>query len=144
MKTATAALCLVLFGGGFASAADNADTVFQSFLTPDSAQCVSLADVAKVGKVVDLSPDQFQFVRALYVAIPPFSRKFPPGDRAVVVGASDGTAMLALVDEGKACARFLAPDFVLKMLRDIPAFFIDFLGWRPSDIVGGPGGDTIA
>ena len=26
-------------------------------------------------------------------------------------------------------------------LKDVPAFLTGFLGWRPSDIVGGPGGD---
>ena len=28
-------------------------------------------------------------------------------------------------------------------LRDVPAFLTGFLGWRPSDIVGGPGGDPL-
>ena len=97
------------------------DTVFQPFLNEDTAKCVPMADIAKVGKVIDLSPEQFQFARGLYVAIPPFSKKFPPGDHAVIAGASDGTALVAIVDDDKTCARYLAPDFVLQMLNDIKA-----------------------
>jgi hypothetical protein len=118
MKAALAALLLALALGGSAFAAE---TVFQPFLNPDSPDCVSMADVAKVGKVIDLSPEQFQFARALYVAVPPMSKTLPAGDHGVIAGASDGSAMIALVDGDKACARFLAPDFVLRMLNDIKA-----------------------
>lgn len=107
--------------GDSAFAAERGATVFDPFLDPGSVACVPMADVAKVGKVVDLSPEQFQFARALYVALPPVSHKFPPGDHAVIAGASDGTAMVALVDGDKSCARFLVPDFVLQMLNDIKA-----------------------
>ena len=65
-----------------------------------------------------LTPEQFQFARALYVAIPPISRELPPGDSAVVASAG-GKAMVALVADGKACARFLAPDFILSMLAQV-------------------------
>jgi hypothetical protein len=68
--------------------------------------------------VRDLTPDQFQFVRALYVAIPPVSRKLPPGDRAVMA-SSGGAVMVALVADGQACARFLAPDFIQAMVVEV-------------------------
>jgi len=58
--------------------------------------------------VTDLTPEQFQFVRALYVAIPPISQKLPPGDHAVMA-SSGGAVMVALVADDQACARFLAP-----------------------------------
>ncbi len=64
-----------------------------------------------------LTPQQFQFVRALYIAIPPIS-ELPPGDSAVIATA-DGRSMIALVSGAEACARFLAPDFVLSMLTQV-------------------------
>jgi hypothetical protein len=128
MKTVALAVAVSLAFGGSASAAERDATVFEPFLTEDSAKCVSMADVAKVGKLIDLSLEQFQFARAFYVAIPPVSKKFPPGDRAVIAGASDGTAMVAIVDADKSCARFLAPNFVLQMLNDIKAGKVEHAG----------------
>ena len=46
--------------------------------------CVPVKDIGSVSRVIRLSSDQFQFVRALYVAIPPVSRSLPPGDSAVI------------------------------------------------------------
>ncbi|HUO56030.1 MAG TPA: hypothetical protein VMU27_01150 [Candidatus Paceibacterota bacterium] len=84
-----------------------------------SPQCVPLSDIEAVSKVVYLTPDQFQFVRALYVALPPVSRMLPPGDRAVEAIAG-GDVMLGLVDErNEVCARFLAPDFIQTMLKEV-------------------------
>jgi hypothetical protein len=57
-------------------------------------------------------------VRALYVAIPPVSRTLPPGDRAVMA-SSGGSVMVALVADGQACARFLAPEFIQAMLTQV-------------------------
>ena len=42
--------------------------------------------------VMDLTPEQFQFVRAFYVAIPPVSRTLPPGDHAIM--ASSGADVM--------------------------------------------------
>ncbi len=67
---------------------------------------------------VELTPEQFQFVRALYVALPPVSRTLPPGDHAVMASSGD-VVMLALVADGQACARFLAPDFIQTMLIQV-------------------------
>jgi hypothetical protein len=68
--------------------------------------------------VTDLTAEQFQFVRALYVAIPPVSRTLPPGDHAGMA-SSGGAVMLALIADGQACARFLAPDFIQAMLIQV-------------------------
>ena len=65
-----------------------------------------------------LHGEQFEFVRALYVAIPPVSRMLPPGDHAVMA-SSDGSVMLVLVADGQARARFLAPDFIQAMLIQV-------------------------
>jgi hypothetical protein len=95
-----------------------ANGIFDKWLAPDSPQCVALKDIKAVSTVTELTPEQFQFVRALYVAIPPISRKLPPGDHAIQAISGDST-MIALVGGGEACARFLAPDFIKVMLTQV-------------------------
>jgi hypothetical protein len=92
--------------------------VFGQWLKPDAPECVPVSDIGSVSRLTKLTPEQFQFVRALYIAIPPISRQLPPGDSAVVAIA-DGKAMIALVADGESCARFLAPDFILSMLDQV-------------------------
>jgi hypothetical protein len=92
--------------------------VFGQWLKPDAPECVPVSDIGSVSRLTKLTPEQFQFVRALYIAIPPVSRQLPPGDSAVVAIA-DGRAMIALVGDGESCARFLAPDFILSMLDQV-------------------------
>jgi hypothetical protein len=92
--------------------------VFSQWLNPQAPQCVALSQIGSVSQLTKLTHEQFQFVRALYVAIPPISRALPPGDRAVIASAN-GRSMIALVSGGEACARFLAPDFVLSMVTQV-------------------------
>ena len=92
--------------------------VFGRWLKPDAPECVPVSEFGSVSHLTKLSAEQFQFVRALYIAIPPISRQLPPGDSAVVAVA-DGRAMIALVADGQSCARFLAPDFILSMLVQV-------------------------
>jgi hypothetical protein len=99
-------------------AADNGAGVFDKWLEPDAPKCVPVSVFQSVATVTDLSPDQFQFVRALYVAIPPISPTLPPGDHAVMA-RSGGEVMLALVADGEACGRFIAPDFIQAMLIQV-------------------------
>jgi len=93
-------------------------SVFDKWLDPSAPECVAVSAIQSVSKVTDLTAEQFQFVRALYVAIPPVSRRLPPGDHAVMA-SSGGSVMLALVADGQACARFLAPDFIQAMLVQV-------------------------
>jgi hypothetical protein len=107
---------------------DNQDAgVFSQWLAADAPECVPVSQIGSVSHVTKLTAEQFQFVRALYVAIPPISRQLPPGDSAVVASAS-GKAMIALVADGKACARFLAPDFVLSMLVEVGKGEVGMIG----------------
>ena len=101
----------LVFAGDDAGALDR-------WLSPDAPECVPVSAIKSVSTVTDLTPEQFQFVRALYVAIPPVSRQLPPGDHAVMA-SSGGVVMLALVADGQACARFLAPDFIQTMLVQV-------------------------
>ena len=114
----SAALSTAVLSASVANA-QNADAgVFEKWLSQDSPQCVPVSEFKAVSTVTDLTPAQFQFVRALYVALPPVSRKLPPGDHAVMASAG-GAVMLALVDGVEACARFLAPDFIQAMLIQV-------------------------
>ncbi len=92
--------------------------VFYKWLSPESPTCVPIAALKSIATVIDLTPEQFQFARALYIAIPPVSRSLPPGDRAIVAQAGD-SAMIAIVDGDLSCARYLAPDFVQTMLMQV-------------------------
>jgi hypothetical protein len=92
--------------------------VFSQWLDPQAPRCVAVSKIGSVAHLTKLTHEQFQFVRALYIAIPPISRELPPGDSAVVASAS-GRSMVAIVSGGEACARFLAPDFVLSMLVQV-------------------------
>ena len=109
-------------------------TVFDKWLSQDSPQCVPVSEFKTVSSVTELTPAQFQFVRALYVALPPISRTLPPGDHAVMATAG-GSSMLAIVDGIEACARFLAPEFILSMLNQVGQGENEHLGlpvsWRP-------------
>jgi hypothetical protein len=101
--------------------------VFSRWLTADAPECVPVSQIGSVSRLTKLTPEQFQFVRALYVAIPPVSRELPAGDSAVVASA-DGKAMIALVTGNQACARFLAPDFVLSMLVQVGKGEVGMIG----------------
>jgi hypothetical protein len=114
IAAALAAGCLV---SSAPVSADDAGT-FDKWLSPDAPECVPLSAIKSVAKLTDLTPEQFQFVRALYIAIPPISRELPPGDHAIMASSGDAV-MVALVADGQACARFLAPDFVKTMLVEV-------------------------
>jgi hypothetical protein len=116
IATALAAGCLVSSTPVLSADADAG--AFDKWLSPDAPECVPVSAIKSVATLTDLTPEQFQFVRALYIAIPPISQKLPPGDHASM--ASSGRAvMVALVADGQACARFLAPDFIKTMLVEV-------------------------
>jgi hypothetical protein len=116
IAAALAAGCLVSSTPVFSADADAG--AFDKWLSPDAPECVPVSAIKSVATLTDLTPEQFQFVRALYIAIPPISRKLPPGDHAIMA-SSGGDVMVALVADGQACARFLAPDFIKTMLVEV-------------------------
>ena len=100
IAAALAAGCLVSSTPVFADEAG----AFDKWLSPDAPACVPVSAISSVAKLTDLTPEQFQFVRALYIAIPPVSRELPPGDHAIMASSGDDV-MVALVADGQACAR---------------------------------------
>jgi hypothetical protein len=116
IAAALTAGCIVSSSPAFAD--DPGAGVFDRWLDQEAPECVPVSAIKSVSTVTDLTSEQFQFVRALYVALPPVSRTLPPGDRAVMASSGDAV-MLALVADGQACARFLAPDFIKTMLIQV-------------------------
>ena len=116
IAAALAAGCLMSSAPVFAGDGDAG--VFDKWLDPDAPECVPVSAFKAVSTVTELTPEQFQFARALYIAIPPVSRELPPGDHAVMA-SSGGAVMVALVADGQSCARFLAPDFIQTMLVQV-------------------------
>jgi hypothetical protein len=117
ISAAIAAGCLVSYVPAWAGGGEDPGA-FDKWLNPDAPECVPMSAVRSVATVKELTREQFQFVRALYVAIPPVSRTLPPGDRAVTA-SSGSSVMLALVADDQACARMLAPDFIQAMLAQV-------------------------
>jgi hypothetical protein len=121
LRTLAIAAALAMTGG----AAHAAESAFDKWFSAGAPQCVPMSEFKKIDgvKIIGLTPEQFQFTRAFYVAIPPISRQLPPGDHAVIEEAPDGTSMLAIVvgtgDAAQTCARFQAPDFIKKILDDV-------------------------
>src|ERR1700722_2626702 len=116
VRAALAAGCLFLSTQAFANA--EGAGVFDKWLGQTSPECVPVSVIKSVSTVTDLTAEQFEFVRARYVALPPVSRTLPPGDHAVMASSGDAI-MLALVADGQACGRFRARDFIKTMLMQV-------------------------
>ena len=104
-----------------ASARDNPKSL-QELLAPlAQGACVKMDDVRSAGATVQLTPEQFQFVRAFYMAVPPVSHELPPGDRAFLAKGVDGVAVLGLYDEGQGqvCAVFEATDWLERLVDEV-------------------------
>src|ERR1700729_1736518 len=94
---------------------------FAEWLSGDQPECIPLGAVAKAADdSVPLNGDQFQFVRALFVAIPPVSDELPPGDRAALFldGASKAV-MVGIIDRDWVCARFTAPASLVNLIIEV-------------------------
>jgi hypothetical protein len=94
---------------------------FAEWLSGDQPECIPLSAVNKAADdSVPLNGDQFQFVRALFVAIPPVSDELPPGDRAALFldGASKAV-MVGIIDRDWVCARFTAPNSLVNLIIEV-------------------------
>jgi hypothetical protein len=95
------------------------ETAFDKFLAPNSPECVPVAAIEAAAKNYrPVSQDTYRFIQALYVATPPISRELPPGDKAEL--ATDGNHVLAFLTDGlQTCARFLIPDFLVQIIKQV-------------------------
>ena len=101
---------------GFAEAG-----AFDEWLFGDQPECIPLGAVNKAADgSVPLNGDQFQFVRALFVAIPPVSDQLPPGDRAALfLDGANKAVMVGIIDRDWVCARFTAPDSLVNLIIEV-------------------------
>jgi hypothetical protein len=102
----------------FAANANAKTGVFAEWLSGDQPECIPLAEVNKAADdSVPLNGDQFQFVRALFVAIPPMSGELPAGDHAALfLDGANKAVMVGIMDGALVCARFAAPDFLVSLI----------------------------
>jgi hypothetical protein len=94
---------------------------FAEWLSGDQPECIPLGAVTKAADdSVPLNADQFQFVRALFVAIPPVSDELPPGDRAALfLDGANKSVMVGIIDGDWVCARFTAPDSLVNLIIEV-------------------------
>ena len=94
---------------------------FAEWLSGNQPECIPLGAVNKASDgSVPLNADQFQFVRALFVAIPPVSGELPPGDRAALfLDGANKAVMVGIIDGDRACARFAAPDSLVNLIIEV-------------------------
>ncbi|MFZ1109872.1 MAG: hypothetical protein WAN43_16175 [Rhodomicrobium sp.] len=114
--------CALVAGCAFSPArAGDAPKTLQDLFQPlASGGCVTMIDVRAVGAVVELAPEQFQFVRAFWMAIPPVSHELPPGDKAFLVKDATGDEAFGLFDDsGAVCAVFQATGWMEKLVNEV-------------------------
>jgi hypothetical protein len=103
------------------AAAERRPQSFEELFAPLSqGACVEMDDLRKVSAIVQLTPDQFQFVRAFCMATPPETRELPPGDKAFLAKDAEGVVVMGLYDDGgQVCAVFKATDWLERLVDEV-------------------------
>jgi hypothetical protein len=103
-----------------ASAAGEPKTLEEVFAPLSQGMCVTIDAVRAVGATVQLTPEQFQFVRGFWMGLPPATRDLPPGDKAFLAKDSNGVAVFGLFDDGgEICAVFQATDWIERLVDEV-------------------------
>lgn len=92
---------------------------------PASSRCVDIAVpkgaiAARDGKWIDLTPEQWQFLRGVYVVNPETPPGLPYGDRAALAqvdGAAGG--LVFFIDGDKACTPMPVPKEMLDLMKAV-------------------------
>jgi hypothetical protein len=88
-------------------------------------RCVDLPTVrasttGENNKLIELTSDQWQFLRGIYAMNPEAPAGLPDGDKAVLrLGDGDSTGLLFFVDRDKACTPMNAPPALLSLMEQI-------------------------
>jgi len=78
------------------------------------------AIAARNGKWIELTPEQWQFLRGIYAMNPETPAGLPYGDRAVLAQVEGNTGGLVFfIDGDKACTPMPVPRELLVMMRDV-------------------------
>jgi hypothetical protein len=96
-----------------------------AFAADFSSRCVDIAVpkdaiTARNGKWIELTPEQWQFLRGIYVVNPETPAGLPYGNKAVLAQV-DGNAggLVFFIDGDKACTPMAIPHELLAMVRDV-------------------------
>ena len=74
------------------------------------------------GKPIEITPDQWQFLRGVYAMNPEAPRGLPYGDNAVFAqDGSDSGGQLLFIDGDKPCAAMHAPSALLSLMERVTA-----------------------
>jgi hypothetical protein len=74
------------------------------------------------GKPIEITPDQWQFLRGVYAMNPDAPRGLPYGDNAVFAqDGSDSDGQLFFIDGDKPCAAMHAPSALLSLMERVTA-----------------------
>jgi hypothetical protein len=88
-------------------------------------RCVGLATMGAAttgqnSKLIELTSDQWQFLRGIYAMNPEAPPGLPDGDKAVLRrGAGDSNGLLFFVDGDEACTPMNAPPVLLSLMEQI-------------------------
>ena len=75
---------------------------------------------ARNGKLIELTPYQWQFLRGIYAMNPLTPPGLPYGDKAALARVEGSTGGLVFfIDGGKACTPMQVPDALLTMMDDV-------------------------
>jgi len=95
------------------------------FAADTTGRCVDVsvpkdAIAARNGKWIELTPEQWQFLRGIYVMIPNTPGGLPYGDRAVLAQVEgDAGGLVFFIDGDKACTPVSIPQELLSMMQDV-------------------------
>jgi len=85
--------------------------------------------VARDGKWIELTPDQWQFLRGVYAMNPQTPPGLPYGDKAVLARTKDNAAGLVFfIDGDKACTPMLVPPELLTLMQEVGSGSINHQG----------------
>ena len=90
-----------------------------------SSRCVDIAVpkdaiAARNGKWIELTPEQWQFLRGIYAMNPETPAGLPYGDKAVLAQVEGNTGGLVFfIDGDKACTPMPVPHELLAMMHDV-------------------------
>jgi hypothetical protein len=78
------------------------------------------AITAHNGKWIELTPEQWQFLRGIYAMNPATPPGLPYGDHAVLAQVSgDAGGLVFFIDGSRACTPMAVPGELLAMIRDV-------------------------
>jgi hypothetical protein len=106
----------------------------QFALAAASSQCVDISVPKKAieahkGRWIELTPDQWQFLRGIYAMNPLTPPGLPYGDKAALAKVDgDAGGLIFFIDGDKACTPMPVPDTLLSMMDDVATAKINHEG----------------